>query len=286
MKKDFVQHVSDTSAWVAYYRAMESERPDALFKDPFARLLVGERVSHIENLESETTKWTRWTVVMRTYIIDQMIKELVSEGVTTFLNLGAGLDSRPYRLHLGPDILWIEADFAHVIESKRKVLQQFEPTCRLESIGIDLSDRTARQSLLSDFASKHTKIAVLTEGVLPYLTEQQVSELSEDLIRHPTFSDWICEYTSEKSYRFLQDPKRMKILKNAPFRFFPEDWNGFFKSRSWKLSEEHFYTEVSEKFGRPTPLPKIFKLLEFIKGKAWAKPYKQMSGFQRWKNDA
>ena len=35
--------VSDTARWVAYYRGLESERPDALFHDPWARRLAGER---------------------------------------------------------------------------------------------------------------------------------------------------------------------------------------------------------------------------------------------------
>ena len=34
-----IQHVSDTAFWVAAHRATETERPDALFKDPYARLL-------------------------------------------------------------------------------------------------------------------------------------------------------------------------------------------------------------------------------------------------------
>ena len=38
-----IRNVSDTALWVAIYRAMESERPDAIFRDPYARRLGGER---------------------------------------------------------------------------------------------------------------------------------------------------------------------------------------------------------------------------------------------------
>lgn len=279
---EFIQHVSDTSAWVAHYRAIESERSDSLFKDPFARILVGDRALSVEQLQSEVTKWTRWTVVMRTYIIDQMIQDLISNGVTTFINLGAGLDSRPYRLNLGANIQWIEVDFPNVIEHKQKLLQKFRPSCNLESIGLDLSNRAARQSLLAELAQKYPKMVVLTEGILPYLTEQQVSELSEDLIRHAGFKYWICEYISKKSYRYLKDPKRMKTLRNTPFQFYPEDWMTFFEERGWHLEQSQFYTEVSEKLGRSTPLPKVFGFLELILGKKWAAPFKQMSGFLLW----
>ena len=38
-----ISNVSDTARWVAVYRARESARPDALFHDPYAELLAGER---------------------------------------------------------------------------------------------------------------------------------------------------------------------------------------------------------------------------------------------------
>jgi len=279
---DLIKHVSDTSFWVAHYRAIESERSDSLFKDPYAHILVGDYAPSIEKLQSEATKWAQWTVVMRTYIIDQMIRDLNSKGVTTFLNIGAGLDSRPYRMNLGSEIQWIELDFPHVIKHKSKHLQKFSPSCKLESIGLDLSNRDLRQSQFDILSNKYSNIAVLTEGVLPYLTQKQVSELSEDLIRHSNFKYWITEYISPKSYRYLKDPKRMKALKNAPFQFYPEDWMSFFEGCGWHLMQSQFYTEISEKFGRPTPMPKLFGILELILGKEWAQPFKRMSGFLLW----
>jgi O-methyltransferase involved in polyketide biosynthesis len=42
-----IKNVSDTARWVAVYRAMEAERPDAIFRDPFARRLAGERGEEI-----------------------------------------------------------------------------------------------------------------------------------------------------------------------------------------------------------------------------------------------
>src|SRR4030095_11149477 len=42
-----LRNISDTAHWVAFYRALESERPDALFRDPFARRLAGERGARI-----------------------------------------------------------------------------------------------------------------------------------------------------------------------------------------------------------------------------------------------
>lgn len=38
-----IRNISDTARWAAVYRARESQRLDALFRDPFARRLAGAR---------------------------------------------------------------------------------------------------------------------------------------------------------------------------------------------------------------------------------------------------
>jgi hypothetical protein len=38
-----IRHISDTALWVAVYRAQESELADAVFRDPYARKLAGDR---------------------------------------------------------------------------------------------------------------------------------------------------------------------------------------------------------------------------------------------------
>src|SRR6476661_5652178 len=94
-----IENVSDTSLWVAYYRAKESERPDALFKDPLAKVLIGERGKQIaEGLAFRLGQYTEYSVITRTLIIDEYINEAVKEGVDTIINLGAGMDTRPYRM--------------------------------------------------------------------------------------------------------------------------------------------------------------------------------------------
>ena len=48
-----VANISDTAKWVAVFRAEESERPDAVFHDPFARKLAGEKGEQIANALAE-----------------------------------------------------------------------------------------------------------------------------------------------------------------------------------------------------------------------------------------
>jgi O-methyltransferase involved in polyketide biosynthesis len=60
-----------------------------------------------------------WSVVIRTVIIDDLIKQEIGEGVDTILNFGADLDTRPYRMDLPKTLRWVEGDYPPVIELKK-----------------------------------------------------------------------------------------------------------------------------------------------------------------------
>src|SRR5579862_7049636 len=104
-----VSNVSDTARWVAVYRARESARPDALFNDPFAKSLAGERGQAIAALMPAQAR-SGWPMVARTKLIDDLVLAAVAEDCDCVVNLAAGLDTRPYRLALPNSLRWIEAD--------------------------------------------------------------------------------------------------------------------------------------------------------------------------------
>src|SRR4029077_6576743 len=101
-----IRNISDTARWAAVYRARESERPDALFRDPFARRLAGERGEQIA--ETLHVAEHAWSWVTRTYLFDQYITEQIQQGVDLVVNLAAGLDARPYRMALASSLRWVE----------------------------------------------------------------------------------------------------------------------------------------------------------------------------------
>src|SRR5579862_3429503 len=134
-----IENVSDTAFWIAYHRAVETERADALFRDPWASKLAGDRGPKI----ARGMPWsfaTGWMVAIRTRIIDDYIKAAVAEGADVILNLGAGLDTRPFRMDLPKTLLWIEADYPDLIAFKEKQLADETPSCQLERAKIDLAN--------------------------------------------------------------------------------------------------------------------------------------------------
>ncbi len=98
-----IRNVSDTARWVAVYRAEETERADAIFRDPFARRLAGERGEQIAKLMPLGGD-NAWSIITRTYLIDEFIKAELQRGADMVINLAAGLDSRPYRMKLPPSL--------------------------------------------------------------------------------------------------------------------------------------------------------------------------------------
>ncbi len=258
-----VRDVSDTAYWIAHLRAMESERPDALFRDPFAARLAGDRGRDIAESMPHSAM-VAWTVALRTHIIDDYLRMAIAEGVDTVLDLGAGLDTRPYRLDLPASLRWIEVDYPHVIEYKSRLLAEEKPTCRLERASLDLSDRAARRPLFQQASAHAKRLLILTEGVVPYLTVDEAGLLADDL-REAEAGFWIIDYFNPG---VASQHRRIGVewARNAPMRFVPRDWFGFFAQHRWKARDVRYYVGEGNKVGRPVPLSRPLRTLLRILG--------------------
>lgn len=256
-----INDVTDTAIWVAAYRAEEAQKKDALFQDSFAALLVGETGQFLST-RTQGSRYTAWSVVIRTYIIDQFILKLLTNNIDTVLNLGAGLDTRPYRLSLPEKLRWIEVDFPKIIELKEEKLCHANPKCQLERVSLDLSKADLRDNFLKKISAESTNVLILTEGVIPYLSNEDARSLADSLFKCSNFNYWITEYYSPEILGFLRTPKRMTQMKNAPFLFYPEDWFKFFQQSGWNQTETKYFGLESEKLGRTPPTPGWLKKTE------------------------
>jgi methyltransferase (TIGR00027 family) len=257
-----ISHVADTAFWVATYRANESARPDALFHDPLAARLAAERGRDIAERIAGGAQ-VAWVVVLRTCIIDDYIRDAVAAGCDTILNLGAGLDTRPYRLELPPSLRWVEVDFPATIDFKNAKLAGEKPRCRLERRAVDLGDAAARRALFDEIDAQAQKVLVLTEGVVGYLAEDEVAALADDLRARPHFVHWLLEYVSPQFARMqrFMGRRRRRQMANAPVRFRPRDWRGFFAAHGWTPKQIRFLVAEGERHHRPPPLPRWLKLV-------------------------
>ena len=256
-----MRHISDTARWVAVYRAMETERPDALFRDPFARKLAGERGDEIIRSLAHG-KRAAWAMIVRTYILDELIlREIREQKIDTVLNLAAGLDARPHRLDLDRGLRWIEVDLPGMIEYKQEALKDETPKCRLERVTVDLTDAEARRRYFSDVNANSNRVLVVTEGLLAYLKPEQVISLAQDLHAQPKFERWLIDLAGPGVLEWIQK-KWGKSLQaaNAPMYFAPEEGENFFKPYGWEPVEFRDFGEEGRKLKRMPPMAWLFRL--------------------------
>jgi methyltransferase (TIGR00027 family) len=259
-----IQNVADTAFWIAHYRAVETERRDALFRDPLAQVLAGDRGKQIaHNLPGSSL--TSWVVVIRTCIIDEYLRMVIASGIDTVVNLGAGLDTRPYRMELPESLVWVEADYPQMIDFKEQRLSGEKPRCRLERVKIDLADASARHAMLERVHAGSKSMLILTEGVVSYLSTEDVASLAGELRALERVRYWIVDYFSPLIRKYRERMGR-RGLRNAPFKFKPEDWFAFFTGHGWPCKEMRYLVDEGERLGRPVRLPILVRLILAVRG--------------------
>jgi len=253
-KTGAIRNISDTARWVAVYRAMESERPDALFRDTYARKLAGERGEQIVRA-LRGGKRQSWSMIVRTALLDDiLLKTLAGEPVDVVMNLAAGLDTRPYRLALPDTLRWVEVDLPEMIDYKTEMLAGETPRCRLERVSMDLANAPARRELFARVNSSASRVFVITEGLLAYLTEEQVAALAKDLHACEHFQYWVTDIASPR-VRQMTNKHWGKELRaaGAPIQFAPEAAEEFFRPYGWESVEFREFYQASRELNRRMP---------------------------------
>ncbi len=278
-----IEHVSDTAFWVAYFRWQEGQRQDALFHDPLAKVLAGERGEKLARHMGIERAMT-WSMSLRTWIIDGYIAEAMGRDIDMVVNLGAGLDTRPYRLNLPGDLQWVEVDFDHMINYKAEKLADEQPHCRLTRIACNLADDTERARVLTDLNSRAKSILVLTEGVIPYLTNSAVAALAHDLATLDHVDGWLTDYFSPLFNKVSARGKiKQRLARNAPFVFDPgedpRDWPAFFARQGWEIADMRYLGEEGRKVGRDLPANWFIRLMMRWASEDRLRPYRRMNGY-------
>jgi methyltransferase (TIGR00027 family) len=272
MSKPLIQSISDTARWVATYRADETARSDALFRDPFAERLAGARGREIAQAMQGTNKMS-WPFVFRTLLFDRYILDLVSEGVDLVVNLAAGLDARPYRLPLPPTLQWVEVDLPPLLAEKEAILAKEKPVCRLERVPLDLADLTARRALFERVGAGRRNGLILTEGFIIYLDRVSVGTLASDLASVPAFRHWVTDLASPGLLSMLQRGWAKDLAEaGSPLLFAPMEGLDYFQTYGWKEGSRQ---SVFRTAARAKRVPWPFRLLAHL-------PEKRRPGRQVW----
>ena len=272
-REPLVRNISDTALLAAIYRARETERPDAVFCDPFARSLAGERGDQIAKSMPFSERAT-WAWITRTYAYDEFIKEQVREGVDMVVNVAAGLDARPYRMNLPASLHWIEVDLPGILDYKEEILRGEKPACILDRARLDLSDVAARRQLFAALGGTAKNVLIITEGLLIYFSRDEVASLAHDLAAVRTFHHWIIDIVSPGLLKMLQKGMGEQIREGkAEFKFAPEEGPRFFTAHGWDVVDVRSTLKTAARLKRLTLWMRLLSLLPDSQGNQGSRPW-------------
>jgi methyltransferase (TIGR00027 family) len=273
MNDPLIRNISDTARWMAVYRARESARDDAVFRDPFAARLAGDRGVEIAAAMKAADEHS-WSFIARTWLFDRFITQAVNAGADLVVNLAAGLDARPYRMALPASLRWVEVDLPEILDYKEEILADETPVCTLERVRLDLSNADARRGLFARLGKSAAHAIVLTEGLVVYLMRDEVASLASDLSAQASFGHWVVDLCSPGLLVMLRDRMGAALADaGAPFLFAPAEGPPFFEAYGWKVEEVRSILKTAAKLERLPLMLRMFAMLPESKGSQGDRPW-------------
>ncbi|OBG79480.1 class I SAM-dependent methyltransferase [Mycobacterium sp. E3305] len=164
-----------TNLVTLYLRAHESRSNRPILGDNAAAAAV-ERIDYdFKRIHrSSLPASNQYLVALRAKRLDDWCAEFLRRHPdAVVLHLGCGLDGRAFRLTVPPSASWFDVDQPGVIELRRRLYQDTE---RYRMIGSSVTDPGWLDQVPIDRPT-----LVIAEGLLMYLTEQQVRDLLQRL---------------------------------------------------------------------------------------------------------
>lgn len=177
-----------TAFLAASVRLIEQYQPreSKLFDDPFIKIFFSKMtlflmkfkiIRDMEIMLSECmTKGAFGLIICRTKYIDGLLKSSMANGIDQLVILGAGLDTRPYRI-LGPnDIKIVEVDLPIIQNIKKEKILKILGALpsNITFISINFNSQTLDEVLNIPELNFSKPIFFIWEGVTQYITDAAV----------------------------------------------------------------------------------------------------------------
>ncbi|MFE2415573.1 SAM-dependent methyltransferase [Streptomyces hokutonensis] len=172
--------VGQTALFTAWMRQLESERPDALFRDPLATTMLSALAENPVLAEvAEVIKQTHNSAAgfptyfaVRTRFLDDEILAGIGTGIRQVVTLAAGVDGRTVRLALPAGTRWFEVELPEMTQFKDALIARSGLPLACERHGVAADLREDWQSLLRAAGFDPRQPTVwLVEGLLMYLSD-------------------------------------------------------------------------------------------------------------------
>jgi methyltransferase (TIGR00027 family) len=177
-----------TALGTATLRLIEQFQPEGarLFTDPLAHTMVSTLIrvlmksARIRNFAVRRTERIMQGLygaqVCRTRYIDDAVENALSKGIGQLVILGAGFDTRPYRLANLERVKVFEVDLPSVQEDKKKRLQKYFGGLpeNVAFVPMDFDTQSLEDALTSTALEASRPVVFVWEGVTQYTSEEAV----------------------------------------------------------------------------------------------------------------
>jgi len=275
-----IENVSDTARWVAVYRAMETARPDALFRDPYAARLAGEKGEAIVD-RMKRGRAMAWAMIVRTQVFDEIILDRVRHhGVDHVVNLAAGLDARAWRLPLPRALKWTDVDLPAMTAYKQDAMRGETPACDYEAVAADLANAGERRALFERLRGASSTTLVVSEGLLIYLTADDVAALARDLHDVLGARWWLFDLASPDLLKIMDRYWTKSVAGGtARFQFAPAEGTDFFAPFGWREVDYRSSVEEARRLRREMRMMWFWRLLGMFSTAERRARMRRFSGF-------
>jgi methyltransferase (TIGR00027 family) len=248
---------TDLAILTASVRAYATARPRSPVHDPYAQRLTGDRGAEMIK-QLPMARLPTALITWRTATFDEFILHLVRTGrIDAVVNLGAGLDTRPWRLPLPDTMHWTDVDLPSILTHKQQALDDVAPRCHYAAVPLDLTRQRERQHLLDDLAAAHLRTLIVSEGLLYYLDPAQVRTLATDLAGRPAFRYWLTDLMSPLAARMMRRAAHRALLRSSgtALHFAPHGGAAYFAPFGWHTAASRAtITDATRLLGRqPRP---------------------------------
>lgn len=242
--------ISQTAFYCCGVRMRDAERDKPVCGDVYAKSFMSEDGLRIfEKFKDETNPNS--SNVARHRIVDDLLRqELAANPDLCVVIIGAGFDSRAYRLNGGT---WIEIDEPQVIAYKNERLSASDSTNELHRIAVDFSTESLEDKL-GPFASDGP-VVVVVEGVFMYLEERAIEQLLRTLRRLFPQHKLICDLMTGRFFEKYGRTIHEKLTgMGATFKFTADNPEEIFVKNGYKRVAQFSIVQKSAEFeGRRAP---------------------------------
>lgn len=235
-----------TAQWVAASRACESEHPEALFEDPWARALAGDEGFEFLTMtdsfrQASSSSEPNPVLSIRTRFFDDALVRIVKErGLEQVILLAAGMDTRALRLEWPKGLTLFEVDRHEIFDRKEPILRNAGAVSRSDR-RVVLADLSAQWggALLDAGFNPARPAAFLVEGLLIYLDGASVDQLLADLSELAAAGSWLGMDVADRT--LLETPFMAPLLgelmrRGCPWTFGSSEPEALLERFGWSAT--------------------------------------------------